>query len=473
LSNKQFYLEALEKKINNLNYQLSEIYKSRGYKAVLKYYKIRDFVLPKNSLRRKIVKFLFKDSVKRLKSNINLKVMRRSKNNFFSEQVSYSDINSYEKEIFNNDILKQKVDHNKILLIDCCLPTFDKDSGSLRMYSIMQILVDLGFKITFVPYDFECNEPYLSYLTNLGIEVLCNNAAFEEHLRKYGPSFAYAFLSRPEIAFKYLPLVQAYAINSTIIYDTVDLHFIRLKREFEVLKDYTKKQQSDYYKQIEFHNMNNADITLVVTEEEKECILKELPNINVKIVPNIHSVSDNVPSYRQRKDIMFIGGFRHYPNVDAVLYFKESIWPIIHQEDENIRFICVGSNPPEEIIKLNSKDIIVTGYVENIDYFFETCRVFVAPLRFGAGMKGKVGQSMSYGLPVVTTSIGAEGLKLNNFKNALITDNAKEFAKYTLELYNNEKLWNELSTNSINHIKLNFSFQSVKKNIKEVLKLES
>ena len=132
-------------------------------------------------------------------------------------------------------------------------------------------------------------------------------------------------------------------------------------------------------------------------------------------------------------------------------------------------FYIVGSNPTTEVTSLQSDDIVVTGFVKDVSPYFDNCRVFVAPLRFGAGMKGKITQCMSLGLPLVTTTIGAEGIGLVNGINALIADDPREFAESVLKLYSDEQLWNSFSKSSIRHIRENYSVEVIRKKFMDIL----
>ena len=329
------------------------------------------------------------------------------------------------------------------------------------MFNFLKILRELDYEVVFFPEDSEREISYLEDLREMRIEVILQD--LEMYLKEKGSEFSFALLSRPDQAHIFLPIVRAYAINAKVFYDTVDLHWIRLDRESKILNDPAILKQSEKYKKIEIENCLSSDVVLTVTQNEKNILQQEIPNLKVDILPNIHEIYQNDNSFENRNDLMFIGGFNHRPNVDAVLYFIEEIFPIIKKELPGIKFFAVGSYPPPEITNLNSTDIIVPGYVKNVDSYFLNLRVFVSPLRYGAGMKGKIGHSMSFGLPVVTTSIGAEGMNLINNENAIIADNSMEFAESVVRIYKDENLWEKLSKNSINHIDKNYSMKVLRK----------
>lgn len=361
----------------------------------------------------------------------------------------------------------EKKEH--VLVIDRFVPTYDKDSGSLRMYTFLQILIDLGYNVTFLPDDLQKREPYVEDLQKMGIDVLYGNMNIEKYLESMGNVFSFVILSRPEQAFKYVSLVRAYAVNSSIIYDTVDLHWLRFERAAAISGNSEFFDKARHFKTMELFNASCSDLVLTVTGDEKGFLLKENPDLKIEVVPNIHDIRKEIKPFGERKDIMFIGGFLHQPNEDAVFYFVKEIFPLVKKSVPEMKFYVVGSDPSEALQKLDSEDVKVTGYVKDIMPYFENCRVFVSPLRYGAGMKGKIGQSMGYGLPVITTVIGAEGIGLIDGENAIIADRPEDFADSIIRLYTDEKLWERLSANSIGLIENNYSREVVSRKISELL----
>jgi O-antigen biosynthesis protein len=170
-----------------------------------------------------------------------------------------------------------------------------------------------------------------------------------------------------------------------------------------------------------------------------------VPERDVVVLPNVHAArSTEVPGAAGRADLLFIGGYKHLPNVDAVRWFSDEILPLIRRQ-EPARFLALGSFPPPEIEELASATITVPGYLDDVSAHFDRARVFVAPLRYGAGMKGKIGMAMAMGLPVVTTSIGAEGMGLVDGTHVVVADDAHAFAEAVLRLYHDDALWASLS----------------------------
>jgi glycosyltransferase involved in cell wall biosynthesis len=485
LAQKDEALAVLEKTLNR-------IYESRGWKALAAYYRVRDRFIPFNSKRRLLYELLllavehpnelfknltkqnFRKFIRQYKvlepSALESKIKKKLPYHHSAMPCSIDSISS-DEEIFGSvQNLNPPGEKNHILIIDRGIPTYDKDSGSLRMHTLLKLLNTLNYKISFLPDDFQRVEPYTREMEKMGIHVLTGRLNFEMFLQRMGGSFSYVLLSRPEQAFKYLPLIRAYAIHSTVVYDTVDLHWIRFERAAAVKGDKELLNRANHFKSVELFNASCSDIIFTVTGDERALLMKEIPNLRIEVISNIHDCikEDEITPFDNRKDIMFIGGFLHEPNEDAVLFFVSEIFPLVKEKLPDARFFAVGSYPSDALLKLNSENIIVTGFVKEVRPYFDTCRVFVAPLRYGAGMKGKIGQSMAYGLPVVTTTIGAEGFGLIDYNNALIADRPEDFANATIQLYTNKNLWGEISMRSVEYIREKFSQEVISQKISDL-----
>jgi glycosyltransferase involved in cell wall biosynthesis len=276
-------------------------------------------------------------------------------------------------------------------------------------------------------------------------------------------------LSRAHIAANHISSVKRYCDKAEIVFDTVDLQFLRESRRAEVENSKKVLEEAGKLKRLEFRLARMSDITFVVSPVEKEIMLTEDPSLRIEVVSTIHQITQPQRSFSERRDIMFVGGFAHQPNIDAVEWFVREIFPLIKEKIPAIKFYVVGSEPPREITRLNSNDIIITGYVKDLAPYFENCKLSVSPLRYGAGVKGKINHSMSYGLPVVTTSIGAEGIELIDGENALIANDPEEFARKVILLYKDEEMWHKLSTNSLENVRNNYLYDVIKNKLKSVL----
>jgi len=358
---------------------------------------------------------------------------------------------------------------DRVLVADHFVPSFDRDAGSLRMYQMLKILTELGLVVTFVPDNMSRNEPYTSSLQEIGIEVLYGPMDVTAHLRDLGTHLRLAVLSRPDVAALYVPLVRRCAPNATLIYDTVDLHFVREERRADVEGSHDARKSSERYRHLELALANSSDATLVVTEAEKQLLLELSPGLNVHVIPTIHETHMNTVPRSKRQGVLFVGSFLHPPNVDAARYLVRDILPLIKREIEDVTLYIVGADPTPEIKALASERVVVTGWVKDISLYLKGARVMVAPLRYGAGLKGKISQGMSYGLPMVTTSLGIEGMDIEDGTEALVADDPAEFAAKVIRVYRDDDLWNHLAEHAARFAAANYSPEVVRTKLIDVL----
>lgn len=355
-----------------------------------------------------------------------------------------------------------------ILVIDQKVPEYDKDAGSVRMYEYLKIFVEMGAKVIFWPDNLYPTEPYTSELQNLGIEVIYGIRRLKKYIKTYGKVIDFFYLSRPHIAIKYIDAIKEYS-DAKIIYDVQDLHYLRTKRRAKVTDNADILKTAEELKRQEVYLMEKSDATISLSIQEQEIIKKINPVINAHVLPYVQSVTDKYAGLERREDLVFIGGFQHTPNQDGICWFVKEVFPFITKEMSKVKLFIIGSNPSAQILDLGSvENVIITGYIADVSPSFEKARVFVAPLRYGAGYKGKIAHAMSYGLPVVTTSIGAEGMNLSEYENVLIGDTPKEFADKTIAAYKDEDLWNKLSQNSLKYVRENCSSQSAIRKFAEI-----
>jgi glycosyltransferase involved in cell wall biosynthesis len=206
-----------------------------------------------------------------------------------------------------------------------------------------------------------------------------------------------------------------------------------------------------------------SDITLVVSETERALLAKDAPRARVEVLSNLHALAGPGLPFAQRHDLVFVGGFRHPPNVDAVRWFVQDIFPLLRARLPKLQFHCIGSHTPTEILALSTQPgVHVHGHVPDIGPYMDGCRIAVAPLRYGAGVKGKVNLSMAHGQPVVATSCAAEGMHLVDGHDVLLADDAREFAAAILKLHDDATLWNTLSANGLDNVARHFSIDAAR-----------
>lgn len=361
-----------------------------------------------------------------------------------------------------------------MLFMDHNVPTHDKDAGSFIAFEYLKLFSKQGYKIIFWPHNLGKIEPYTETLQQLGIEVIygSRDASFDDFITKNGKYVDMAIISRPHVAEAYLKKIKTNS-GAKIIYIPHDLHYLREARAAEIMTSSEQAIQAMETKKTELSIMEQSDVSLFFSDKEVEIVKKESSKINADVIPWIEILQDiDGKDFRKRKGLLFIGGFIHQPNEDAVLWFHEEVFPKLKNVIPDLQIEIIGNKPTEKIQNLNCEDFKVIGFVEDEDLpeYFNSARVFVAPLRFGAGFKGKIARSMSYGLPVVTTEIGAEGIGLIDRENAMITNDAQQFADKIIELYQGEQLWDKISKNSVMHLKDKYSVFAAEKKIDEIVK---
>ena len=351
-------------------------------------------------------------------------------------------------------VARQRARRKRMLVIDHQVPAHDRDSGSQRMYQLLSLFTQMGWLVTLLPADLARREPYTTELQQTGIEVLYWPCRRWKFISKLAPYLDLVIVSRPAPGKKYLGRLRKLAPRAKFIYDTVDLYFLRESRRADLEKSTIRQETVKKYKRLEFSLAAQSDATFVVSPVEKEVLLEHNPALNVHVIPNIHEVASDVKPFAGRKDLLFVGAFQHPPNADGICYFMREVFPLVLRHLPGVKLYIVGSDPTPSVKALANSNVIVTGWVKDIGAFFESVRVFVAPLRYGAGVKGKIGQSLAYGLPAVTTSIGAEGMSLVEGRDVLIGDTPERFAKHVVQVYSDQLLWQNLSRNSIEYTEL-------------------
>jgi len=357
---------------------------------------------------------------------------------------------------FTSDLKYQKY----VVIVDIKIPEYDKDSGSRRLTEIIKLLIENKIGV-FLLADFREHRfkaDYVQYFTNLGAVV------YEPSVDKFGklimkndflkqilPFTDFAWLHRPEIFEKYYPMIKDIKPSIKVFFDMVDFHYLRFKRESELIGDPEIMKTANAYLELELDNCHKADKIIVISDFEKESLKEYYDNESKAIsIGNIHQFIENkqFKNFQDRKDLLFIGGFDHKPNVDAVKYLHDEIMPLLWKTNPDIIINIIGSNVPVEIESLSSDKFKILGFIDDVSPYFLNSKVFVAPLRYGAGIKGKIGQSLEYALPLVTTNIGAEGFNFGRNKDVVIANTKKEIVDNIIAIYNNESLWHQISLDS-------------------------
>ena len=363
-------------------------------------------------------------------------------------------------------------DRKQVLVIDALTPQPDHDSGSLRLVNLMRLLREEGAHVVFLPANREHWGSYTEALQQAGVEAWYAPFAARPPawLREHGHRFHSVLVCRHYVAREFLPLLRKHAPQARIVLDTVDLHYLRERRAAELADDASRRRQAERTRSLELDAMARSDATLVVSAAERELLATEMPAARVEVLTNLHEVSGSGQPCTARRDLVFVGGFRHPPNVDAVRWFVREVFPRVRERLPGVQFHCIGSNVVPDVQSLASEPgVVVHGHVPDITPFMDGCRIALAPLRYGAGVKGKVNLSMAHGQPVVATHAAVEGMHLRDGEDVLVADDAQGFADAVVRLYNDPVLWQRLSRGGLDNVARHFSLEAARETVRQVL----
>jgi len=361
-----------------------------------------------------------------------------------------------------------------ILVIDHYVPSPDRDSGSLRMFQLLKLLRQLGHRVTFVPDNLANVAPYTGELQKRGIEVVYYPYVknVRDYLISHGSDFDAVVLSRCDFAGKHVADVRLHAPKSWIIFDTVDLHSVRVHRQAQITFDPEARERARQKEELEYDLIGQTDETWVTSSVEQKLLQEKWPEKSIQLVSNIVDIPGSRTPFELRRDFLFIGGFQHTPNTDAVLFFLKKIYPMVKELLREAKFYIIGDKAPPEVVALAGENIVITGLQRDVGPFFERVRLSIAPLRFGAGVKGKINQSMAWGVPVVATSVAVEGMELTFGVDVLVADEPEEFARALVTLYESRELWNRLSQNAVEKTRSLYSVEVARERLERLFNNE-
>jgi glycosyltransferase involved in cell wall biosynthesis len=340
----------------------------------------------------------------------------------------------------------------QVAVFEDLIPRPDRDAGSARMMFILRALSQWCHPVFFTTGKRLWPE-YEELLLREDIE-LADALDFKRLLKER--KFHAAVLSRPAVAEIMLRPVRRAAPDLKIVYDMLDVHHLRAEREAALTGDPRAAGEAKRLRRLETRLARAADLLWCGSPADKVLMDQLAPGVPSVVVPTVHQLHDRGLSFGERQHLLFVGNFSHRPNTDAVVYLVRDVLPLIRQSLPFVELHVVGDNAPAEFEGFSSQGVKILGYVPALDPIMFRCRVFVAPIRFGSGVNGKIGEALSYGMPVVTTTIGAEGWGFNA-RQVLIGDSAADFAAAVVRLYQDAELWRTLSDKGFRHIADNYT----------------
>ncbi|PRX49836.1 glycosyltransferase family 4 protein [Salegentibacter salegens] len=368
---------------------------------------------------------------------------------------------------------------SRLLVIGCVWPEPNSSAAGSRMLQLLQFFLAENYKITFVTTSARSEFAVDLEKMNITSEVIkMNHPSFDEMLKRISPDLVLfdRFMTEEQFGWR----VDEICPEAVKILDTEDLHFLR-KTRIEAFKKNIPAEEIYFDADItkrEIASIYRCDLSLIISEVEMKLLQKEfnIPQNLLHYLPFLlEPISEeeklSLPAFKNRKDFISIGNFLHEPNWNAVLYLKEKIWPLIRQELPDAKLNIYGSYPSQKIWNLhNEKEgFIVQGRAENAEIVMKNAKVCLAPIQFGAGLKGKLIQAMQCGTPSITTAIGAEGIAGALDWNGFITNQPKDFAQKAVQLYSEENLWENSAENGFRIINSRFNKEAFQHKLSERL----
>jgi GT2 family glycosyltransferase len=360
----------------------------------------------------------------------------------------------------------------RVLFVVGNTPRPDHDSGSIDLFETLRILVALGSRVTFVPAlplripgvpDVLGHDgAYTEALERIGIEcpVFPYEPSLERLLRERGRELDLVILTRARIAHRFLPAVRRYCPHAKVVFHSLDLAHVREAREATLKRSPLLHLVARDTKRRELRAARDADATFVITDAEAAELRRLVPEANVRVLPLVRALPSVRATPDGRRGVLFVGHFRHRPNVDAVQFLVREVWPHVRRAAPGTVLHLVGSATPEAVSALATDDVVVHGHVRDLAAMLAQVRATIAPLRFGAGLKGKVAESLAHGVPCVATSVGVEGSGLVHERDVLVADDSEGLARQTVRICADDTLWRALSAAGLAHARAAYSVEA-------------
>jgi glycosyltransferase involved in cell wall biosynthesis len=385
----------------------------------------------------------------------------------FDSQLQHSAGLQLWKNTFNREYLENPVKNNHssfvaraVLIVDYEIPDPTRDAGSVTLFNAMMMFRDLGFEVTFFPLrGASTTEDKVLALADVGVAVV-QGTSVEEFVKFDGAKFDVVFMFRPGTAQAVAEIFRDLGHKAKLIFHTVDLHFLRMQRQAALTANRALAKEADEMREVELSLIRLSDLSLVHSTEEKSLLSGlGMDENSIVVDPLVLDFPETWNPYSRRRNMLFVGGFSHEPNRDAVIYFIKSVMPILRGFDLGIKFLIVGSNVGHDILSLECEDVVVLGHVPDLFPVLNTTRLAVAPLRFGAGVKGKVGLSLMSGLPTVASPIAIEGMGLTDGIEVMAGSDPQSFAIQIRDVYTDESKWSLLRENGKIYAKNNWGYE--------------
>jgi GT2 family glycosyltransferase/glycosyltransferase involved in cell wall biosynthesis len=373
----------------------------------------------------------------------------------------------------NFEITEESIPNNSILFIENNVPAPDTNAGDLSTISYIKLLVEMGERVTFMPVLPFVKNKYSDALEDMGVRVFRPTSGFDSWISKNSKNLKKVWIARPDFSKSIIQSIKANS-ETEILYYTQDLHFMRIFRQAVQTKSPVKLASAIHLWFKERWIFLNASKVLSVSPVETKVIKRISSRAKVETLqPFFYSQNDIISrhsaDFTGKTNLIFLGGYSHTPNVDAVKYLVSEVMPQVWKARGDIHLTVAGFGPPPEILNLASLRVHVVGQVESLETLFSEARALVAPLRYGAGVKGKVIEAMRLGLPVIGTKIAFEAIPVQDGFSALFGETPTELAAQILKLIESDSLAESLSQNAASIISDNYSIARAQSDLERLL----
>ncbi len=348
----------------------------------------------------------------------------------------------------------------RVLFIEHQFPIVDGDAGSYAAFQEIRLLQALGAKVTFLPRNLAFMDRHTLALQRIGVECLYAPFVinFVDYVRTHAADYDVLFVCRYHIAEQVIPIARAVAPKAKIILNLADLHFLREMREGAGTEGY-RRERAEATRTAELKVIDSSDLTFSYSDVELAILADQLkrPATTARL-PWVVETKQLARNFGETNGILFLGSFNHPPNRQAVKFFASEVLPALRERLPGVRFNVAGSSSDSALRDLSCDGLDVLGHVANLDEVLARTRVFVAPLVSGAGLKGKVMDAISRGLPCVLSPIAAEGTGLADGLSCLVADGAEQWVQAVSRLYTDEALWTEIGRNALKLAETRYAF---------------
>jgi GT2 family glycosyltransferase/glycosyltransferase involved in cell wall biosynthesis len=444
----------------------NEVFRDGDYSSALKIY--RDLIRENPSLERL------------LRQNIRLAEKK------LQDESDELNTNPFDIIRANPSLIKKR---QKVLVLDFRYPRFDASAGELATFGIIRILLQLGFDITFIPKESTNHDQrYIKVLERIGTrcveDVTYDN--FKEKVSKEVQGALFAYIFRPDVALQSTSAIRAASPDTIILYHAPDVYFRREYAQLDIEESKAenldeKKSRLSKLVLEEVEAASSADHVVCVSEEDA-CALDQamtqhlspnnqspLPEFSIFPVLYLQRVG-HLPKFSQTKDICFVGSSEHLPNPDAIRWFLKNVWRYLIERNPSISLHIIGKTSEDEANYYRTyHNVVVVGWVSSIESHISKYRVSIAPLRFGAGIKGKVGTSLIAGVPCVASKVAVESMNLVTDREIVVADSAEEYVEKISSILDNEDEWTRLSRNGASKADQLYSHESTLRKLLQIL----